>query len=97
MRWPPEFGAARSSSSRKALPQGGDPFSPCRRAMLGVSWSNDRAQPTMLPTPSRYSAYVIQTEEPNLSALDAVRLYKELTDVERAFANLKDVLDMRPI
>jgi transposase len=41
--------------------------------------------------------YVIQTEEPNLSALDAVRLYKELTDVERAFANLKDVLDMRPI
>src|SRR6516162_6035634 len=41
--------------------------------------------------------YVIQTEEPNLSAVDAVRLYKELSDVERAFANLKDVLDMRPI
>lgn len=41
--------------------------------------------------------YVIQSEEPNLSALDAVRLYKELTEVERAFANLKDVLDMRPI
>jgi transposase len=41
--------------------------------------------------------YVIQTEEPNLSAVDAVRLYKELCDVERAFANLKDVLDMRPI
>jgi len=41
--------------------------------------------------------YVIQTEEPHLSAVDAVRLYKELTDVERAFANLKDVLDMRPI
>jgi transposase len=41
--------------------------------------------------------YVIQTEEPNLSALDAVRLYKELADVERAFATLKDVLDMRPI
>jgi transposase len=41
--------------------------------------------------------YVIQTEEPLLSAVDAVRLYKDLTDVERAFANLKDVLDMRPI
>jgi transposase len=41
--------------------------------------------------------YVIQTEEPTLSAVDAVRLYKELSDVERAFANLKDVLDMRPI
>jgi transposase len=41
--------------------------------------------------------YVIQTEEPNLSAHDAVRLYKDLTEVERAFANLKDVIDMRPI
>jgi len=41
--------------------------------------------------------YVIQTEEPNLSAVDAVRLYKELSEVERAFASLKDVLDMRPI
>jgi transposase len=41
--------------------------------------------------------YVIQTEEPTLSAVDAVRLYKELSEVERAFANLKDVLDLRPI
>lgn len=41
--------------------------------------------------------YVIQTEEPNLSAVEAVRLYKELSEVERAFSNLKDVLDMRPI
>src|SRR6266852_4162093 len=41
--------------------------------------------------------YVIQTEEPNLSAVDAVRLYKELSEVERAFANLKDIIDMRPI
>ena len=37
--------------------------------------------------------YVIQTEEPNLSAVDAVRLYKELSEVERAFADLKDVID----
>lgn len=41
--------------------------------------------------------YVIQTEEPNLAAVDAVRLYKELSEVERAFASLKDVLDMRPV
>jgi transposase len=41
--------------------------------------------------------YVIQTEEPNLSAVDAVRLYKELSEVERCFANLKNVIDMRPI
>jgi len=41
--------------------------------------------------------YVIQTEEPHLSAVEAVRLYKDLSDVERAFANLKDVIDMRPI
>jgi transposase len=26
-----------------------------------------------------------------------VQLYKELSEVERAFANLKDVIDMRPI
>ena len=41
--------------------------------------------------------YVIQTEEPNLSAVEAVRLYKELSDVEHSFANLKDVIDMRPV
>jgi transposase len=41
--------------------------------------------------------YIIQTEEPNLSAVEAVRLYKELSEVERAFSNLKDVLDMRPV
>jgi transposase len=41
--------------------------------------------------------YVIQTEEPNLSAVEAVQLYKELSEVERAFCSLKDVLDMRPI
>jgi transposase len=41
--------------------------------------------------------YVIQTEEPDLSAVEAVRLYKELSEVERCFANLKDVIDMRPV
>ena len=41
--------------------------------------------------------YLIQTEEPNLSALEAVAIYKELSEVERAFAELKDVIEMRPI
>jgi transposase len=41
--------------------------------------------------------YVIQTEEPQLTAVEAVTIYKELSDVERAFANLKDVIEMRPI
>ena len=41
--------------------------------------------------------YVIQTEEPSFSALDAVATYKELSEVERAFRGLKDVIDMRPI
>jgi transposase len=41
--------------------------------------------------------YVIQTEEPQLTAVEAVTLYKELSEVERAFAHLKDVIEMRPI
>jgi len=54
--------------------------------------------PLHFPREQAYEGkYVIQTEEPHLSAVEAVRLYKELSEVERAFANLKDVLDMRPI
>jgi len=41
--------------------------------------------------------YIIQTEEKNLGAVEAVGIYKELTQVERAFRNLKDVIEMRPI
>ena len=41
--------------------------------------------------------YVIMTSEKGLSILDAVALYKELTDVESGFRQLKDVLAMRPI
>ncbi len=41
--------------------------------------------------------YVIMTSEKGLSVLDAVALYKELTDVESGFRQLKDVLAMRPI
>jgi hypothetical protein len=41
--------------------------------------------------------YIIQTEEKNLSAFQAVELYKKLSEVERALANIKDVIEMRPI
>jgi len=41
--------------------------------------------------------YLIQTEEPGLTPVEAVAAYKELSEVERAFRCLKDVIEMRPI
>jgi transposase len=41
--------------------------------------------------------YVITTGEQDWSVLDAVALYKELSDVKQGFRQLKDVLAMRPI
>jgi len=41
--------------------------------------------------------YLIQTEEQSFSAPEAVEVYKDLSEVERAFSSLKDVLEMRPI
>jgi transposase len=41
--------------------------------------------------------YLIQSEEQNLSAVEAVEIYKDLSEVERAFSGLQDVLEMRPI
>jgi transposase len=41
--------------------------------------------------------YVIMTSETGLSVLDAVAMYKELTEVESGFRQLKDVMAMRPI
>jgi transposase len=41
--------------------------------------------------------YLIRTEEQDLSPVQAVSIYKELSEVERAFANLKDVIELRPI
>jgi transposase len=41
--------------------------------------------------------YVIATSERGLGVLDAVAMYKELTDVESGFRQLKDVMAMRPI
>jgi len=41
--------------------------------------------------------YLIQTEEEGLTPVEAVEAYKELSEVERAFRSLKDVIEMRPI
>jgi len=41
--------------------------------------------------------YLIQSEEPNLSPVEAVEIYKDLSEVERAFSGLKDVIEMRPL
>ena len=41
--------------------------------------------------------YVVMTSEEGLSILDAVAQYKELTEVESGFRQLKDVMALRPI
>jgi transposase len=41
--------------------------------------------------------YLIATTEKQVEPQEAVRMYKELSDVERGFRCLKDVLQMRPI
>jgi transposase len=41
--------------------------------------------------------YVVMTGEKDLSVRDAVALYKELTEVESGFRQLKDVMALRPI
>jgi transposase len=41
--------------------------------------------------------YLIQTEEKGFTAVEAVTAYKELSEVERGFRELKDIIRMRPI
>jgi transposase len=41
--------------------------------------------------------YLIQAEGCDLTPVQAVQVYKELSEVERAFRQLKDVIDLRPI
>lgn len=54
--------------------------------------------PIYLPQEKAYEGkYLIQTEEPHLSPVEAVKIYKDLSEVERGFRQLKDVLEMRPI
>jgi transposase len=41
--------------------------------------------------------YIIATSEKDMTVIDAVALYKDLSNVEQGFRELKDVLSMRPI
>jgi len=41
--------------------------------------------------------YLIQTEELKLSVMEVVTVYKDLSEVEQAFSELKDVFEIRPI
>jgi transposase len=67
-------------------------------------WKLDRGalefseSPTHLEREKRIEGkYVIATSEQGLSVLDAVALYKDLTEVESGFRQLKDVMALRPI
>src|SRR5208337_1904586 len=54
--------------------------------------------PVNLPREKKYEGkYLIQTDQPDLKAQDAVAHYKELNEVERGFHALKDPIGMRPI
>jgi len=54
--------------------------------------------PTQLPREQALEGtYVLQTTEADLTPVQAVRLYKRLSEVERAFCSLKDVIELRPI
>ena len=72
-----------------------------RVAPRGFAWSfansSNGTERSTSCMPAKNRKYVIQTEEQNLSPVDAVRLYKDLNEVERAFSCLKDVIEMRPV
>ena len=61
-------------------------------------WSPGQSRAPSLPREKKYEGkYLIQTDQPELTADDAVKHYKELNEVERGFRSLKDPLGMRPI
>jgi transposase len=54
--------------------------------------------PVNLPREKKYEGkYLIQTDQSDLTATEAVAHYKELNEVERGFRTIKDPLAMRPI
>jgi transposase len=54
--------------------------------------------PVRLAQEKKYEGkYLLQTDQTEFTAADAVAQYKQLTEVERAFRNLKDPLSLRPI
>jgi transposase len=57
-----------------------------------------REHPVNLPREKKYEGkYLIQTDQTEMTPLEAVAQYKELNEVERGFRSLKDPLGMRPI
>ena len=46
---------------------------------------------------AREGRYILKTDDAQITAIDAVEAYKELSTVEAGFRDLKDVIDMRPI
>jgi transposase len=54
--------------------------------------------PVNLPREKKYEGkYLIQTDQLEMTPLEAVAQYKELNEVERGFRSLKDPIGMRPI
>jgi transposase len=54
--------------------------------------------PVNLPREKKYEGkYLIQTDQAQMTPLEAVAQYKELNEVERGFRSLKDPIGMRPI
>jgi transposase len=51
----------------------------------------------LAPEKALEGKYVIQTEELDLNAVQAVEAYKDLSEIERSFRELKDLVEMRPI
>lgn len=45
----------------------------------------------------REGRYLLKTNDPNLTPRESVDIYKQLSDVEWAYRDLKDVIKMRPI
>lgn len=57
-----------------------------------------REHPVNLPREKKYEGkYLIQTDQMEMTPLEAVAQYKELNEVERGFRSLKDPIGMRPI
>ena len=46
---------------------------------------------------AREGRYVLKTDDPAIGPVEAVGIYKQLSDVEWAYRDLKDVIQMRPI
>jgi hypothetical protein len=66
--------------------------------VIGIVQQRDFEHPIYLPQEKALEGkYLIQVEGCDPSAQQAVQIYKELSELERAFCQIKDVIEMRPI